>query len=132
MKGLESGLLGRRDLLKATAALAAGAKLSGEATGREKHPDAGRWSYHQVLDSAPWSARYGLGLAVFQERLWVIGGSRTLHDGDQINDVWSSADGLEWRQELASAPWQPRWNHALFAFASKLWVIGGLASVTPI
>ena len=61
-----------------------------------------------------------------------MGGTRTLHDGSQLNDVWSTDDGDHWRQELASAPWQPRWCSALFAFADKLWLIGGLASVEPI
>src|SRR5262249_5746832 len=98
------------------------------ATGAEKSP----LKYQQVLERAPWPARYGLGMVVFHDRLWVLGGTRTWRNGDQLNDVWSSEDGRHWRQELKSAPWQPRWVHATFAFADALWVIGGLASVDPI
>ena len=83
-------------------------------------------------ESAPWSPRYGLGAVVFTNRLWVLGGTGTLHDGDQLNDVWSSADGIDWRCEVERAPWSPRWCHAAFALAGRLWVVGGLASVDPI
>lgn len=95
-------------------------------------PERRRLSCQQVLDVAPWPARYGLGAAVFQNRLWVLGGTHTLHDGTQLNDVWSTDDGEHWKQELISAPWQPRWCHAVFAFSEKLWVVGGLSSVQPI
>jgi len=88
--------------------------------------------YEKITDSAPWSPRYGLGAAVFQDRLWVIAGSQTMHKGTQRNDVWSSVDGVTWKQELSTAPWPPRWGHAVFAFANRLWVIGGLADVDPI
>jgi hypothetical protein len=88
--------------------------------------------YRRVTDSAPWPARYGLATAVFQDRLWLMGGTTTLHDGNQLNDVWSTADGDHWRREVASAPWQPRWGSALFVSNDKLWLIGGLSSVEPI
>ncbi len=87
--------------------------------------------FSEVLKSAPWPERYGLGVVVFQDRLWVLGGTDTPESGAQLNDIWSSDDGLHWRQELANAPWRPRWNHAVFAFKGKIWVIGGLASVNP-
>ena len=89
-------------------------------------------AFSQVSDSAPWKPRYGLGVVVFAGRLWVLGGTASAANGTQFNDVWSSEDGSEWRQELAAAPWSPRWNHATFAFGGKLWVIGGLASVDPL
>jgi hypothetical protein len=121
--------LSRRGWLKAAGAVgfdgAASAVGLSAAAGTEKRD----LIYRQVLDSAPWSTRYGLGLVVFQSRLWVLGGTG---NGTQVNDVWSSEDGLNWRRELESAPWQPRWGHTVFAFGGKLWVIGGLASVEPI
>lgn len=89
-------------------------------------------SFQRVLESAPWQPRYGLGVVVFADRLWVLGGTATAQDGTQFNDVWSSVDGSLWRQEVAAAPWSPRWNHVTFASGGKLWVIGGLASVDPI
>jgi hypothetical protein len=41
------------------------------------------------------------------------------------NDVWSSADGKDWKQETASAPWSPRAYHAAVVHDGKLWVIAG-------
>ncbi len=125
-------LLHRRDWLKTTGTLGLGAAASAvalsSATGAEKRG----LTYRKILDSAPWSPRSGMGAVVFQNRLWLLGGTGTAKNGTQLNDVWSSEDGLHWRQELASAPWQPRWNHATFVHAGKLWVIGGLASVDPL
>jgi len=76
-----------------------------------------------------WSARALIGgSAVFRGRIWVIGGGlydtpktpRTFH-----NDVWSSADGVHWKQHLASAPWSPRQMHEVAVFDDKLWVLEG-------
>jgi hypothetical protein len=39
--------------------------------------------------------------------------------------VWSSADGKEWRQETANAPWSPRAYHAAVVHDEKIWVLGG-------
>ena len=69
----------RRDWLKTTAAAAF---VTGtDASARPK------LSYHQVADAAPWSARYGPAAVVFQDRLWIMGGTGTLHNGSQLNDV---------------------------------------------
>ena len=86
--------------------------------------------WKQVKPQEPyWSARALIGgKAVFQGRIWVIGGGlydtpkteRTFH-----NDVWSSADGVHWKQHLAAALWSPRQMHELAVFDDKLWVIGG-------
>lgn len=124
--------ISRRDWLKTAGALGltaatAAARVSAAASAEKR-----QLTYTQVLDAAPWAARYGQGVAVFQDRLWVLGGTATAETGTQFNDVWSSADGQQWRQELPAAPWAPRWGHAVFALADKLWVIGGLASVSPI
>jgi hypothetical protein len=80
-------------------------------------------------EGAYWSAR-GLigGQAVFQDRIWVLGGGlydtpgteRTFH-----NDVWSSADGVHWKQHLAEAPWSKRQMHEVAVFDGKLWVLEG-------
>ena len=75
-----------------------------------------------------WSPRIAAGAVVFKDRMWIIGGTEDYYfgdDGSLRNDVWSSADGKEWRQETASAPWSPRAYHAAVAHDGKLWVIGG-------
>lgn len=48
---------------------------------------------------AEFGPRYGLGVAVVDNRLWVIGGSWT-------NDVWSSPNGINWTQVNPSAPFK--------------------------
>lgn len=51
----------------------------------------------QVLEHAPFPPRDSAGELVFQDRLWILGGYLpSLND-----DVWSSADGIEWRHEGA-------------------------------
>ena len=60
--------------------------------------------------------------------MWILGGTENYYFGDDTslkNDVWSSADGKEWKRETASAPWSPRAYHAAVVHDGKLWVIGG-------
>jgi hypothetical protein len=65
---------------------------------------------------AGWAPRGQIGgSAVFNDRMWVIGGG-TYDDGKSFNDVWSSGDGVDWRQELASAPWSAREYHEIIVF----------------
>jgi hypothetical protein len=74
---------------------------------------------------AAWSPRgIIMNNVVFQGRMWVIGGGtydiRTFN-----NDVWSSADGIQWTQVLANAPWSPRQFHNTIVFDNKIWVFAG-------
>lgn len=81
-----------------------------------------------LATNAAWSPRLAAGVTVFQDRLWVIGGTENYYFGDERsakNDVWSSADGKSWMQATANAPWSPRAYHQVVAHAGKLWVLGG-------
>jgi hypothetical protein len=42
-----------------------------------------------------------------------------------INDVWSSPDGINWTQEPQLAPWEARDSFAALAWNNQLWVIQG-------
>jgi hypothetical protein len=78
--------------------------------------------------NAGWSPRLAAGALAFKGRMWILGGTKDYYFGDDKslkNDVWSSADGKEWKQETASAPWSPRAYHAAIVHDGKLWVIGG-------
>ncbi|MEM7097874.1 MAG: hypothetical protein AAF541_06395 [Pseudomonadota bacterium] len=79
------------------------------------------WVEH--INKAPWDARHNHAVAVFQDKLWVIGGD-TL-DSTFMADVWSSEDGLNWTQITDSAPFGGRQLHRALTFDNKLWVIGG-------
>ncbi|MCO6458586.1 MAG: hypothetical protein J5I93_25040 [Pirellulaceae bacterium] len=77
-----------------------------------------------------WSPRGMIGgSAVFQDRIWILGGGT--YDTPQtpsrnfFNDVWSSADGIHWRQHTAAAPWHPRQYHEVAVFDNRLWVLEG-------
>jgi hypothetical protein len=75
----------------------------------------------EFLGNAPWPARHGSGWVVHNNRLYVIG-------GDLIADVWSSEDGIEWREEAADPPFGRRYapnaasiNGKLVFYAGQHW-----------
>jgi hypothetical protein len=82
-------------------------------------------NWEQVTPAAGWSPRgIIMGNVVFGGKMWVIGGGqydiRTFN-----NDVWNSADGVNWQQVLAAAPWSPRQFHNITVFDNKIWVLAG-------
>jgi hypothetical protein len=84
----------------------------------------------KVADSLPWAPR-GLigGSAVFNNRIWILGGGTYDTPATPMrsfyNDVWSSADGIDWTQHTAEAPWHPRQYHDVAAWENHLWVMEG-------
>ena len=69
------------------------------------------------------------GSAVFKGRIWMLGGgtydtpltpTRKFH-----NDVWSSADGVDWKRHIENAPWRPRQYHDVAVWDDRLWVLEG-------
>ncbi len=84
-------------------------------------------TWERVTAEAPWSARNNLAATVFGGRIWVSGGWGQDADGKEgnLDDVWSSADGIRWRQDAEHAPWRPRNNHTMAVYDGRLWVIGG-------
>ena len=81
-----------------------------------------------VTARAPWSGRIHHNVAVYADRLWVIGG----HNGADVrggsvqllNDVWVSSDGVGWL-ELPGTPWTPRHAAATYAFRDDLYLLAG-------
>jgi hypothetical protein len=59
--------------------------------------------------------------------MWLLGGwyNGRLPGHGASSEVWSSADGKEWRRETAEAPWSPRAYHAAVVHGGKIWVMGG-------
>ena len=59
------------------------------------------------------------------DKLWLIGGK----NGESKNDIWSSSNGINWKQQTASAAFSARSNHQVVNFndgnGDKLWLIGG-------
>ncbi len=85
----------------------------------------------QIKPAEPcWSPRGMIGgSAVMNGRIWILGGgtydtpttkARLFH-----NDVWSSADGVNWTQHTKAAPWHPRQYHDVAVWDDRLWVMEG-------
>lgn len=62
---------------------------------------------------------------VFDNKLWILGGSTTENSFD--NRVWYSEDGSTWTEATAGSVdrFTSRQNHAAAVFEDKMWVIGG-------
>ena len=85
-------------------------------------------TWDQATKAAGWSPRIAAGLVVFKNRMWLLGGTENYYFGDDKslkNDVWSSADGKEWKLETADAGWAPRAYHAAVVLNDKIYVYGG-------
>lgn len=103
-------------------------RLTGHGASSEVWSSADGVNWEQATRQAGWSPRIAAGAVVFQDRMWVLGGTENYYFGDETslkNDVWSSADGREWKLETEHAPWSPRAYHAAVVHAGKLWVLGG-------
>jgi len=83
----------------------------------------------RVLEHAPWSARGMIGGAAVKDgRIWILGGGTydtTNFPRNYYNDVWSSADGVNWQRHTEAAPWEPRQYHEVAVFDGRLWVMEG-------
>jgi hypothetical protein len=69
------------------------------------------------------------GSAVFAGRMWILGGGTydtpETQDRKFYNDVWSSADGVDWTCQTVSAPWHPRQYHEVAVWDDHLWILEG-------
>ena len=69
---------------------------------------------------------------VFDEKIWVIGGTQrfidTLNNNAindvTYNDVWFSTDGVQWQIAVENAPFSPRREFASAVFDNKIWIAG--------
>jgi hypothetical protein len=91
------------------------------------HPRPYVWT--PVTKSACFAARDGAGALVFRDRMWLLGG---WNPGDRVHfpricnsEVWSSADGRDWRLELPQAPWEGRHTAGYAVHDGSMWIVGG-------
>jgi len=87
-------------------------------------------AWTQVTDSVPWPPRCITGGGVvFRNRIWILGGGTydtpNRPARSYYNDVWSSADGVNWEQHLETAPWPAREFHDMAVFDGRMWVMEG-------
>lgn len=85
-------------------------------------------TWTKVQGSFPWGAdRREPQLLVHRDRLWLIGGTDEPVGGSLVyrNDVWSSADGVNWALATPNAEWGPRRWHNAISSDGRLWVMNG-------
>jgi hypothetical protein len=75
-----------------------------------------------AADPAAFQGRYGAASAVFQGKMWLIGG---IGQTDAYNDIYSSTDGITWNLETASANFSPRGMDTCVVMNGRMWIIGG-------
>ncbi len=75
--------------------------------------------------SAPWSPRAYHQSAVLNGKMYVFGGGNYVPHYKALNDVWSSEDGINWKQETATAPWHERIWFSSVVYRGQIWVLGG-------
>jgi len=80
-------------------------------------------NWNQETNSAAWSVRGNHTSAVFDNKIWLMGGNAS-SGSTRYNDIWSSTDGTSWVQET-DATWSGRKSHASTVFNNKLWITGG-------
>lgn len=80
-----------------------------------------------VTAAADWKERYDTGTLVFDNKLWVFGGRDTTanHNTAAKNDVWYSANGIDWNRQTEHAPWTVRSGGQSVVFKANLWLFSG-------
>lgn len=82
-------------------------------------------TWELATDAAPWSPRAYHQAAVLNDRIYIFGGGNYVPEYKATNDVWSSADGKNWRRETAAAAWHPRLWFSSVVYRERIWVLGG-------
>jgi hypothetical protein len=85
--------------------------------------DGNTWT--QTTNAAAFSKRYDHTSVVYDNKMWVIGGT---DDTKFMGDIWYSSDGITWTLLSPAAGFSPRCRHSSVVFNDKLWVIGGYCS----
>lgn len=86
-------------------------------------------TWKQETANAGWAPRAYHQAAVLNGRIYVFGGGNYVPQYQGLNDVWSSEDGVRWKQETASAPWHERLWFSSAVYRGYMWVLGGWSKV---
>ena len=103
-------------------------RLPGHSASSEVWSSGDGKTWEQTTASALWSPRIAAGAVVFQNKMWILGGTENYYFGDEKslkNDVWSSSDGKEWKLATDKAPWSPRAYHQAVVLNDRIYVLGG-------
>lgn len=78
--------------------------------------------------AAAWTPRIASAVVVFQDKLWLLGGTEDYYFGNSHslkNDVWYSSNGKDWTLATAHAGWAPRAYHQAVVLNGKIYLFGG-------
>lgn len=90
-------------------------------------------TWEQTKPAEPFWPQRGMigGSAVKDGRIWILGGGTydtpKTPQRKYFNDVWSSADGIHWKEHTKAAPWAARQYHDVAVWDGRLWVMEGYA-----
>lgn len=96
-----------------------------------------RYAYTRIGTDLPFGPRDGMGGLVYKGRMYGIGGwNPILHTYSTLNDVWSSADGVQWSLVKpdtyqspstfdAEADWSGRHWAGYAVHDGKMFIVGG-------
>lgn len=82
--------------------------------------------------NAEWPPRVNQGALVYGGKMWIMGGYGQNAQGYATNlqDVWSSPNGITWTQATAQAQWTKRRSFVSLVFndgtGEKMWILGGM------
>jgi hypothetical protein len=86
--------------------------------------DGKNWT--RVVANAPWRGYGGIEAIACAGKIWVMGGNQGSNDYFWTgNDVWCSADGVNWREVTPHAAWSGRSSFRLVVHNRRLWLLGG-------
>src|SRR4051794_514838 len=80
-------------------------------------------SWVQVTKKAPWQPRDSCGEMVHAGRMWLVGGWFQSFE-DPPRDVWSSADGVDWKPVTRAAPFKHSDLSTTLTFKDRIWIMG--------
>lgn len=88
--------------------------------------DGNSWTEIKANNAAAFSARINHAVVSYAGKLWIIGGYSSTAFAD-LNDVWSSSDGVSWTEvaSISTSTFTRRARLAVVVFNDKMYMIGG-------
>lgn len=89
------------------------------------------WSTENGVDwtvatlKAPWKPRAFHSAIAHDGRLWVMGGGHWGKNPTLYRDVWSSLDGINWKEHSSKSAWPGRIWATAASYEGLLWIMGG-------
>lgn len=82
-----------------------------------------------ATQNAEWCGRDSHKAVVFNDEMYITGGDDWLLCGNELgygNEVYKSANGVEWTALTRNAEWTPSWYYELIATDEAIYMIGGV------